>query len=996
MSKTGRLLVFLLFLSIVAAGTPGQSGSEGVFSWLRNSILSLKGGLGSQSAAISGIYSNSPSLLSPAPIPLDGSFDASEAAKLDKSISIFLNRLGSISPKSPGASVNVQAITRDLESALKLRLDVMMKLAKENPDLFLKIAAVTKFRAKLPQALIKYAEQQATIRAGIIEVFHVDDFEKPEDSKYEYYIRQGNTRLSFYPTGQISTISGAKINAVGFKIKDIFAANTKAANFKIYDAPKLDALGEQKTLVLLVNFQDSGTPPFTKEQAKELIFNGPMNAFYKEQSYGKTWFAGDVYGWFTLQKKDENVRCGMIGDEALKIAEENEFVFSNIRRFLVVVNPARQDRGGGCSTVGEIDYKYNGMTQRISVSSVFSRIDINRGIWTYFDDALSHELGHSLGLYHANGLDCGDESRYGSCINKEYGNPFDVMGYGSFSLHFNAIYKERLDWLDPKRMLTIENSGTYAINTLEADSGVAYMKIKPRGRDVQYYIEWRKAVGFDRQLDNEESRLNQNGLLINIIKSNTYISQLIDASPSTLEWYEDAKNSAMLSRSKNAVFVDEVENIRIGPILSIEENILSFEVDIGEPVCFKRSPVISFEIDRFNPRKFTAGVQGNNSPACGKTEFFPSMVLPDKWSYSVSPNALELDKEESGFFRGVINIPEHPLGYYRYVFRVSNKDSELYSEKFSTVQFPIKILSPKEGDIIQKNSLIKLIWQTLNIPRDELVSIDVLVGSGDSLFSLDSFQTLNDGDEPVSVSFVPGKYYLKVSYKDFYDISDPFTIADVVNPLISVSSPSGGETFRSDGAIPVRWQTQGISSTSSLMQIDLLGTQNAIPLATSTNDGEEFVRIPSASDILPGSSYYIRVSLAGDKNVSATSSHFSLQLPPPNISISAHPASTFSSGSSTISWVAKDASDCAKSGGWSGRNVSSTGKEVITNITANTSFSLTCTGPGGSNVKSAVVKVDSKKTIDFLIATIKKLEEQIRSLRDKINAIKCERGLGPC
>jgi hypothetical protein len=65
-----------------------------------------------------------------------------------------------------------------------------------------------------------------------------------------------------------------------------------------------------------------------------------------------------------------------------------------------------------------------------------------------------HELGHTLGLFHASGWACLE----GKCTFDEYGNAFSAMGGGDGD--FNAYEKSRLGWLSgivrPRRSATHE------------------------------------------------------------------------------------------------------------------------------------------------------------------------------------------------------------------------------------------------------------------------------------------------------------------------------------------------------------------------------------------------------------------------------------------------------------------------------------------------------------------------------------------------------------
>jgi hypothetical protein len=78
----------------------------------------------------------------------------------------------------------------------------------------------------------------------------------------------------------------------------------------------------------------------------------------------------------------------------------------------------------------------------------------------------------------------------------------------------------------------------------------------------------------------------------------------------------------------------------------------------------------------------------------------------------------------------------------------------------------------------------------------------------------------------------------------------------------------------------------------------------------------------------------------------------------PTVSITANPTSVASGGSSTLTWLSTNATSCTASGGWSGSKAIS-GTQSMTNLTANRTFTLACTGSGGTTSASATVTVTS-------------------------------------
>ncbi len=76
----------------------------------------------------------------------------------------------------------------------------------------------------------------------------------------------------------------------------------------------------------------------------------------------------------------------------------------------------------------------------------------------------------------------------------------------------------------------------------------------------------------------------------------------------------------------------------------------------------------------------------------------------------------------------------------------------------------------------------------------------------------------------------------------------------------------------------------------------------------------------------------------------------------PTVSISANPASVLLGLVSTLSWSSTNATSCNASGGWSGPKAVS-GSQITVNLFAATTFTLTCTGLGGSASQSATVAI---------------------------------------
>jgi hypothetical protein len=111
-------------------------------------------------------------------------------------------------------------------------------------------------------------------------------------------------------------------------------------------------------------------------------------------------------------------------------------------------------------------------------------------------------------------LDCGSQviGAVGSgCTSNEYGDGFDIMG--NSTRHFNAFQKEQIGWLgygSSPAITTVQTSGTYWIDAYAAPGGTKALKIlkstDPKtGVKSWYYVEARRAVGFDSSLSSNSN-----------------------------------------------------------------------------------------------------------------------------------------------------------------------------------------------------------------------------------------------------------------------------------------------------------------------------------------------------------------------------------------------------------------------------------------------------------------------------------------------------------
>lgn len=101
-----------------------------------------------------------------------------------------------------------------------------------------------------------------------------------------------------------------------------------------------------------------------------------------------------------------------------------------------------------------------------------------------------------------------------------------------------------------------------------------------------------------------------------------------------------------------------------------------------------------------------------------------------------------------------------------------------------------------------------------------------------------------------------------------------------------------------------------------------------------------------------------RLSCTGPGGSASESVTVAVSAPAPTISLSVNPTSIDFNASTTISWQTTDASACVASGAWSGSKATA-GSEQVGPLSVDSSFSLSCSGPGGQRTRTVSVGVGS-------------------------------------
>ena len=176
------------------------------------------------------------------------------------------------------------------------RQQLLAELAMQNPAEVLRVALPAHLRAGLPPALEPSMEEGVVI-PGVLEVLHKD---RDRGSRYLYLLEAAGERFSpHFAAEPPDLLSGSRVRVSGLCINKALALASGKMSATALTSIAPNTLGAQSTLVILVNFQDKATQPYTVDYARNVAFTTASD-FDSENSYQQTWLIGDVAGWYTV------------------------------------------------------------------------------------------------------------------------------------------------------------------------------------------------------------------------------------------------------------------------------------------------------------------------------------------------------------------------------------------------------------------------------------------------------------------------------------------------------------------------------------------------------------------------------------------------------------------------------------------------------------------------------------------------------------------------
>ncbi len=562
-----------------------------------------------------------------------------------------------------------QMLALQLHRAAAKRQQFLTSLMQSNPGEILRVAIPAEVSALMPPSVQALVEKHLQTQ-GELELL-VED--QKDTARLHHYLKTSNGKLElqFANHRPANLVTGSIIRASGVQLGNALAlaccndSNTNSGTFQVLQGAQFSGtFGAQSTLVMLVNFQDNTSQPFSVSDVSTTLFGAGNSAtnWDLENSLQQAWLTGTVVGWYTLPLNasscpDNNT----IATDANAAATAAGINLSNYTHYMYAFPFLSNCYGWlGLATVGgnPAEVWINGQpTLKI----------------------VTHEMGHNFGLYHSHSLSCGSTRTLCSDPTiSEYGDVIDTMGNPSYG-HFSAFQKERLGWLNygsSPPITLVQSSGSYTIGPYEnQDTTPKALKILKStdpnsGAKTWYYVQSRQAVGFDSFLSNDPNVLN--GVLVHIGTDNDGNSNdLLNMAPSLNNFYYSALDAGQ-------TFIDPDAGVTM-QTLSADTTGATVSVTFGTPTCQHFNPTISISPDQSQTVAagttvtYTVSVLNNDNAGCSATTFNLTDAIPPGWSASYGSNSLTLAYGTSGSSPIQVTSPNNAsTGTYTFTVTATN------------------------------------------------------------------------------------------------------------------------------------------------------------------------------------------------------------------------------------------------------------------------------------------------------------------------------------
>lgn len=240
--------------------------------------------------------------------------------------------------------------------------------------------------------------------------------------------------------------------------------------------------GHRTFLYIRAAFPDNPVDPQNEQECYNML--KVANDYVVQNSYGRCYFTYAVpplvvlpypLAWYVRYNAEYGGGDYLVQDHARQIARSMGYDYLNYNLDAVRWTGGPGNYGGSAS-VGA-----RGMRMKYSDTTIFL-----------------HELGHNLGVWHANRWETTPPSFIGPGTNHEYGNKFDIMGTGAdLNGHYTASFKNTLSWMPQEQFWNVTSSGLYRVHQFDdsvADPALRYALRIRKDVEKDYWAEFRQLL----------------------------------------------------------------------------------------------------------------------------------------------------------------------------------------------------------------------------------------------------------------------------------------------------------------------------------------------------------------------------------------------------------------------------------------------------------------------------------------------------------------------
>ena len=229
------------------------------------------------------------------------------------------------------------------------------------------------------------------------------------------------------------------------------------------EATTSQTIGTKPVLVIRVDFSDVLGEPINVATAQAIMDAG-VSPLFDNMSYGLTSLVTTVSAKVYRLPQTASFYALTDGNDIqlhadARAAAAADYTVANFERVIVIFANLGTSRFAG----SQVTYGGQGTIGG-------SRIWIN-GTASFTLPTVSHELGHTYGLLHANLWKVTDGNPISPAgVSLEYGDPFDTLAASGVTgvardsrFHFNPWFKNRLGWLPNRAVTDVTTSGIYRV-----------------------------------------------------------------------------------------------------------------------------------------------------------------------------------------------------------------------------------------------------------------------------------------------------------------------------------------------------------------------------------------------------------------------------------------------------------------------------------------------------------------------------------------------------